>query len=112
MAIPQLSRSIERALERIIGAVVELADILVTKPVLIDFNESPKQKRRRKLLDCELDGICGTLETTVFNPGRNFAVGGWKQFSGGLVIKFVHGDLQKRKAAARKPGPPAIEKLL
>src|SRR4051812_20534387 len=100
MAAPSCRRSIERAFERIIGAVVELADILVTKPVLIHFNESPKQKGRRKLLDCKTDGVGGALEATIFHPGRDFAVAGWKQFGGGPVIKFLHGDLQKKKGAA------------
>jgi hypothetical protein len=76
----------------IVRAVVEAANSLVVISLLVDFETSAQERLRRKLLDCEPDGVRRVPKSSISNglpPGFLLATG--EQLRRGVIIKFDYG---------------------
>jgi hypothetical protein len=65
---------------------------LVVISLLVDFETSTQERLRRKLLDCEPDGVRRVPEASISNgstPGFLLATG--EQLRRGVIIKFDYG---------------------
>jgi hypothetical protein len=57
--------SLRTADQGIVHAVVQMANCLVVISLLVDFETSSQEKLRRKLFDCEPDGVRRVPKTLV-----------------------------------------------
>ena len=65
-----LGRSATSSCQRVVGALVKLADALVVEPRLFDFEVGADQEVRRQLLDRKTDGVRGFLKSFVAEGTR------------------------------------------
>src|SRR5580704_14251545 len=73
----------------IVHAVVQAANCLVVISLLVDFEVGAQKTLRRKLFDCELDGVCRVPKSLVSDrstPGFLPATG--EQLRRGVIIEF------------------------
>src|SRR5579864_6912195 len=81
----------------IVLALVQAANSSAVIPLLVDFETGAQEKLRRKLFDCEPDGVRRVPKSSVRNwssAGFMFATG--EQLRGGVIIKLDDGLPDRR----------------
>jgi hypothetical protein len=71
-AVPCRGRLRRPAIKRIVAALVEVMNLVAAIPFVANLHPRPKGSHRRKILNSELNRLCGCLEAAIaLPPPRN-----------------------------------------